>query len=151
MQLTPHFSQEEFIATQHRNIDNSLPQGLMSNAIQTCNMLERIRAYLSILKGSPVAITISSGYRCKALNDAVGSSDSSDHRQALAVDWNARSFGTPYEVCMALKGQVENLDIGQLIHEYGRWIHTGVSIPKKQVNRIITISSAGTVAGIQRV
>lgn len=151
MQLTPHFSLEEFVATQHRNIDNTLPQGLMSNALLTLNMLERIRSYLSIVKGAPVAITISSGYRCQALNDAIGSRDSSNHRQALAVDWNARSFGTPLEVCSVLKTQVDNLDIGQLIHEFGTWIHTGVPRPDKQINRIITISSAGTVAGIQRV
>jgi zinc D-Ala-D-Ala carboxypeptidase len=151
MMLTTHFSLEEFVATNHRNINNTLPQGLMSNALKTCNMLERIRAYLSMLKGSDVSITLSSGYRCKALNDAVGSSDTSDHLQALAADWNARSFGTPYEVCMALAPQVSNLDIGQLIHEFGTWIHTGERQPSKPINRIITINGAGTRAGILKV
>lgn len=151
MKLTPHFSLEEFTATTHRNIDNSLPQGLMSNALKTCNMLERIRTYLSQLKGQDVSIILSSGYRCLQLNRAVGSSDTSDHLQALAGDWTAPTFGTPYEICMALAPQVSNLDIGQLIHEFGRWVHTGERQPAKPVNRIITIDSTGTRAGILRV
>lgn len=151
MNLSPHFSLEEFTATIHRNINNTMPQGLLANATKTCEMLERIRAHLAIVKGNDVAILISSGYRCKALNDAVGSSDTSDHLQALAADWIAPSFGTPYDICMALAPQFSNLDIGQIIHEFGRWVHTGAKPPAKPVNRIITIDANGTRAGIFRV
>ena len=44
-----------------------------------------------------------------------------------------------------------SLKIGQLIHEFGRWVHTGVTMPDKPVNRILTISAAGTVQGIVEV
>lgn len=151
MNLTPHFTLEEFVETAHRNIDNSLPANLMADAIHTCWMLEGVRDYLSQISGHPVPISISSAYRCKRLNDAVGSRDTSDHLWAKAVDWNARSFGTPYEICTALAPHVETLGIGQLIHEFGRWIHTGVTVPANPVNRIITISGAGTVPGIRRI
>jgi len=151
MQLTPHFSLEEFIATNHRNINNQLPVGLTNNALLTCNMLERIRAYLAMVAGKEIHLFLSSGYRCKQLNDAVGSKDTSDHVKALAADWTAPGFGTPYEVCKALEPQVSNLDIGQLIHEYGRWVHTGAGTPKAGPNRIISISNSGTEIGIVRV
>jgi len=151
MQLTPHFTLEEFIATTHRNINNQLPVGLTQNALLTCNMLERIRTFLQMQSGREIPIYLSSGYRCKQLNDAVGSRDSSDHVKALAADWVAPAFGTPYDVCVALQPQVSNLDIGQLIHEFGRWIHTSAGTPKAGVNRIITISNSGTQPGIVRI
>lgn len=151
MQLTTHFSLEEFIATNHRNINNQLPVGLTSNALLTCNMLERVRSYLGLVAGKDVSIYLSSGYRCKQLNDAVGSKDSSDHLKALAADWTAPGFGTPYDICQALAPQVFNLDIAQLIHEFGRWVHTAAGPFKAGPNRIITISNSGTQMGIMRV
>jgi hypothetical protein len=151
MNLTQHFTLEEFTMTQHRGIVNNLPSFLVPNAIQTCEMLERIRTYLSQLAGRDVPIFISSGYRCKALNDAVGSKDTSDHLRGWAADWTASSFGTPFDVCMALAPKVDDLGIGQLIHEFGTWTHTGVSKPMKAVNRIITISRAGTAVGVNKV
>lgn len=151
MNLTKNFTLAEFIETQHRNIDNTLPEVLMDNAIQTCEMLERIREYLSDLAGKSVPMIITSGYRCPALNTAVGSSSTSDHVKALAADWKAPAFGSPYQICMALQRGIDSLRIGQLIHEYGSWIHTGLPRPQKLVNRILTISKAGTSVGIHRI
>lgn len=98
MQLTRNFSLAEFTITQHRNIDNDLPPNLEPNAIETCDMLERIRAWLSHIRGRPVRINISSGYRCFELNSVVGGRPTSDHMTARAADWSAPDFGTPYEV-----------------------------------------------------
>lgn len=151
MKLSPNFSRDEFTFTQHRNIDNSLPLGYETNAMATCQMLERIRSLLSHLAGRPIQIFVSSGYRSPELNTAVGGSSTSDHMYANAADWTAPDFGTPFEVCTALKTQTANLSIGQLIHEYGRWIHTSTRIPKKLMNTIITISKAGIEVGIHSV
>lgn len=148
--ITLHFTMEEFIATNHRNIDNTLPMELYGNAFQTCEMMERIRSYLSKVTGRDTSINPSSAYRCLQLNRAVGSSDSSDHVKALAMDWNAQGL-TPFEVCRLLEPVMNELGIGQLIHEYGRWVHTGVNKPSKPINRIITISKQGTIVGIQNV
>lgn len=149
--MTPHFTLVEFTASAtaaRRGIDNTLPPDLVPAARQTLEMMERIRAYLSQLAGGEVPIIISSGYRCPALNMLVGSSSTSDHPKAAAVDWTAPSFGTPLEVCRALAPQVGALAIGQLIHEYGQWVHTSTRLPAKMVNRIITIGHAGTLPGI---
>lgn len=144
LQLSEHFSVAEFTATEHRRFDNSLPAELLPNAKRTCAMLERIRAFLSEQLGVDVPIGLSSGYRCPALNRAIGGSAHSDHCQALAADWNARRYGPPFTVALALATQLDKLRVGQLILEYptlagGGWIHTSEPEPAKAVNRILTI------------
>lgn len=151
MNLTPHFTLVDVVRSataDELDIDNSLPDELMANAMATCEMLERIRAALSAHAGHDVPMLVSSFYRCLALNRAKRSADTSDHLTAEAADWRAPSFGTPYEICSFLAPRVSELGIGQLIHEFGSWIHTGRPLPAKQVNRIITITARGTEVGI---
>lgn len=142
MLLTPHFSLEEFTMTAHRDIDNSLPNSLMQDAILTCQMFERIRTFLN------VPMNLTSGYRCPQLNRVVGSQPTSDHPKAKAGDWTAELYGSPYTIAVALSSRVDQLGIGQLIYEFGRWVHTGRSVPDNPVNRIITIDAHGTRPGI---
>jgi zinc D-Ala-D-Ala carboxypeptidase len=152
--LSAHFTMAEFTASglaRRKGIDNTLPASLLVSAQSTCDMLERVRAHLTHLAGHPVPITLTSGYRCPALNAAVGSSDTSDHLRACAADFVASAFGTPYQVACALAPHVGVLGIGQLIHEFGDWIHVSTAHPAKHVNRIITISKAGVMPGIQDV
>jgi zinc D-Ala-D-Ala carboxypeptidase len=149
MNLSPHISLAEFVATQHRSIGNTLPTALLPQALETAAMLERIRAALSEIAGHDVPIIISSGYRCPALNAAVGSSATSDHPKALAADWIAPTFGTPHTICKALAPRIDALGIGQIIHEFGRWVHTSSRTPALAKNRVITITAAGTRLGIQ--
>ena len=152
--MTTHFNLAEFTASDSAarlRINNELPAGLFDAAILTLEMLERIRARLSLLAGRDVPMILSSGYRCPALNAAIGSAPTSDHIKAMAADWTAPSFGTPFEVCTWLAPLVGDIGIGQLINERvrgGEWIHTSTRMPALAVNRIITISSAGTVPGI---
>lgn len=155
MQLSPHFSLREFCfsSTADRlGIDNTLPLELYPHAMQTAVMLEEIRAFLTFKAGREIPIRISSGYRCPALNKAVGSSDRSDHVGAFAADWSAPAFGTPTEICRALEPECKNLGIGQLINEFpsehGGWVHTSTR-EKAEPNGIITITHAGTFAGIR--
>lgn len=152
--LSQHFTLEEFCdssTADRRGIANVLPASLHSQAQDTVDMLERIRAFLTRQADHPVPMVITSGYRCLELNRAIGSSDTSDHIKAMAADWRAPAFGTPYDVCKALAPHVSALGIGQLIHEFGSWIHTSTRTPAKPVNRVITVSQAGTSLGIQRV
>jgi len=139
MQLTPNFSMEEFTETSHREFDNTLPPELMSNALRTCYMMENIRSYLAVQALRPIRIFVTSGYRSQLVNRAVGSDDSSDHRRADAADFKAPDFGEPFLVATALKSVVDELGIGQLIFEYGRWIHVSPVPRKNPVNRIISI------------
>ena len=149
--LSPHFSLDEFtrsdIALRHR-IDNSVPPDMMQNAIQTANLLERIRVHLISLRGRPVPIILSSGYRCPQVNRLAGSGQGSDHIRAMAADWVAPEFGSPLDICRALVPVVSLLNIGQLAYEFGSWIHVSTRIPGKAVNRVITINKRGTHAGI---
>ncbi len=148
MLLTTHFRLSEFIATDHKEIDNSLPQRLYLNAITTCNMLERVRTHLSNVAGKTVRINLTSGYRCLALNRLVRGAKNSDHLHALAADWNAPDFGTPYQICRELMNHMDELTIGQLIYEHNNWVHTGKTIPFKSANRILTISTDLQTSGI---
>jgi zinc D-Ala-D-Ala carboxypeptidase len=143
--MTPHFSLAEFTASDtaaRLGIDNSLPNELRDNAEQTLQMMERIRFHLG------VPITITSGYRCAALNKAIGSKPSSDHVIAFACDFKAPKAGTPAQIAKSLALVVDMLGIGQLILEFGTWVHVSTKIPDKPINRIITIDKNGARAGI---
>lgn len=156
MNLSPHFTLAEFTRSDTalaRGIDNSLPDDLLSAATATAEMLERIRELLGVRAGRVCRINVSSGYRCVALNMAIGSSSTSDHVRAMAADWTAPDFGSAFEVARALAPHVSTLGIGQLIYEQPRadrapWVHTSTRVPDKLVNRIISILPGKTVAGI---
>ena len=148
MKLSENFDLGEFTASDtaaRKGIDNTLPRELLPAALATAEMMERIRA---VLGGK--AIIITSGYRSPALNTAIGSTHTSDHPKALAVDFRCPEFGTPYEVAKHLAGKIDGLGVGQLIHEFGSWIHCSTRMPARAPNRVITISARGTELGIQR-
>jgi zinc D-Ala-D-Ala carboxypeptidase len=143
--MTPHFSLEEFTQSDtaaRLGIDNRLPDELRENALKTLEMMERIRFHID------APITITSGYRCKALNGVIGSKPGSDHTLALAVDFRAPKAGTPYEIAKDLASVIDVMGIGQLILEFGTWVHVSLVRPDKVINRIITIDKDGTRAGI---
>lgn len=149
--LSPHFTLDEFCASdtaQRLGIDNDLPLELVEAAKNTAIMLESIRLHLSSIKGHPVAINVTSGYRCPELNRRIGSSPGSDHVRMAAIDFKAPAFGTPLEVCQALVPSFGELRLGALIYEYKSWIHVSTRPTDKLINRIITINKDGTHAGI---
>lgn len=151
MQLSPHFSLDEFTASQkaaENGIDNSLPPQLVAAALSSAAMMERIRWQLSEIKGVDVPISVTSGYRCPALNTLVGSAPTSDHPLAMAWDWTAPSFGPPFDVCQALLPYLDDLGIGQLIHEFGTWVHASAKPVLNSANRVITIDHQGTRSGV---
>lgn len=150
-QITKHFTMESFTSSDtaaRQGIDNSLPPGLQGAARDTCELLERIRSKLFDLAGHEVPVIVTSGYRCLAVNRAIGSCDASDHVKALAADIKAPAFGTPLEIARALAPLVGELGIGQLIYEFSSWVHVSTRQPEKQVNRIITIDQSGTHVGV---
>ena len=151
MNLSTHFTLSEFIESdtaKRKCINNDLPLTLTANAKNTCEMMERIRAHLSSISGKPAPILITSGYRSQLLNRAIGSSDTSDHTLALAVDFKSPVFGSAHAVALALAPVVSVLGIGQLIYEYNSWVHVSTRLPDKVINRIITINKRGVHAGI---
>lgn len=150
MQLSPNFSLAEFCrsdsAVRH-GIANDLPIELLPNARRTAELLERIRVRFG---GRPIRIT--SGYRCLLLNALLGSKPTSDHVLANAADIEPPE-GMPLVAFAGALAKMNNeLGIGQLILEYpdrDGWVHVSPVPPVLAVNRILTITAAGTVPGIR--
>lgn len=158
MKLSEHFTLEEFTRSataDERHIDNSLPEHLLDAAFEQAKFMEGIRSALSAKAGNDVPIDATSGYRCSELNTAVGSKPNGDHPLMCACDFEAPAFGTPYQIAKFLAPMVNELGIGQLIYEGNkqgaRWVHASRRPASKIVNRVITISPAGTALGIQEV
>jgi hypothetical protein len=90
--------------------------------------LEQIRF---LCGGHPVRIN--SGFRCPALNSAVGGVSDSAHLFGAAADIVIPDFGDVDKICNLLKGQLTELEIDQLINESDsrgdRWVHVGRAVP----------------------
>jgi uncharacterized protein YcbK (DUF882 family) len=119
MNLSEHFSLEELTHTDHRQFDNTPNATEMANLVRLAAFLEEVK---SVLGNKPVMIN--SAFRCKEVNDAVGSKDSSQHRIGCAADIRVPSM-TPDEVVKAVIASGIGYD--QIIREFDRWTH--ISIP----------------------
>jgi uncharacterized protein YcbK (DUF882 family) len=121
MNLTEHFTLEELTHTDHRELENIPNETELANLKRLAEFLETIK---SVLGGKP--IMVNSAFRSKAVNDAVGSKDTSQHRVGCAADLRVPSM-TPDEVVQAIIASGIGYD--QCIREFDRWTH--VSIPNK--------------------
>jgi uncharacterized protein YcbK (DUF882 family) len=111
-------------------IDNSIKSPRIGkNLIYTICIAERVRKLLG------VDINITSGYRCKKLNEAVGGSKTSQHKKAQAFDFTCEY--SPKEVCRRLKNS--NIPYDQLIREPS-WTHIGCPVKKKLRRQFIDLS-----------
>jgi hypothetical protein len=68
-QLSEHFTLSELTYTDHREFDNAPNEAELWNLKRLAAMLEQVK---DTLGGKPVMVN--SGFRCKQVNDAVGSS-----------------------------------------------------------------------------
>lgn len=116
MQLSKHFTIEEFEHSQtamRLGIDNRMPIDLFGKAEALCSLvLERVRHEFG-------PVVVSSGYRCKELNHAIGSGDHSQHILGEAADIVIPDV-PPIDVCRWIEANVNEFD--QLIQE-GDWTH----------------------------
>jgi len=101
---------------------------ILNNLMSTADMGQEIRDVL----GCPV--NVNSAYRCKALNDAVGSSDNSQHLKGLAIDLKADRFGNPEKIMRKLHSL--NFTVDQCLCE-GSWLHISRLNGKKSENRMV--------------
>lgn len=121
MQLTEHFTLSEFVRSEtaeNKHIDNTPSQEVMDNLRALCrNVLEPARMAF----GEPIYIT--SGYRCPALNKAVGGKITSQHLRGEAADLQVKGVRNLKRLYNAI------LDHGvfdQLLYESNgttKWIH----------------------------
>ena len=138
MNLTEHFTLEELTHTDHREFENNPNIDEVANLNRLAEFLEQVK---TVLGGKP--IMINSAFRCKQVNDAVGSKDTSQHRIGCAADIRVPDM-TPDEVVKAIISSGIGYD--QIIREFDRWTHISVpsvagSNPRRQA---LIIDKAGT-------
>jgi hypothetical protein len=140
MLLTPHFTLEELTVTNHRSLDNTPNSSEINNLKRLAEMLEEVK---DLLDGKP--IMVNSAFRSKAVNDAVGSKDTSQHRVGCAADIRVPGL-TPDQVVKAIIGS--GIAYDQIIREFDSWTHISVpnspsGTPRKQA---LIIDKQGTRA-----
>jgi zinc D-Ala-D-Ala carboxypeptidase len=123
MNLTEHFTLEELTHTDHRELDNTPNDAELANLTRLAEFLEEVK---TVLGGKP--IMVNSAFRSKAVNDAVGSKDTSQHRVGCAADIRVPGMA-PNEVVKAIIDS--GLGYDQVIREFDRWTH--ISIPNEAV------------------
>ena len=136
--MTPHFTLEELTHTDHRTLDNTPNETEQANIQRLAEFLEAVK---TLLGGKP--IMVNSAFRSKAVNDAVGSKDTSQHRIGCAADIRVPGM-TPDQVVRAIIAS--DLGFDQVIREFDRWTH--VSIPNtpeaKPRKQALIIDKSGT-------
>ena len=130
--MTPHFTLAELTHTEHRKLDNTPNATELANLQRLAEFLETVKTALG---GKPVMIN--SAFRSKAVNDAVGSKDTSQHRLGLAADFRVPGMA-PDAVVRALL----HLPYDQIIREYDAWTH--ISISDKPRRQALIIDKQGT-------
>lgn len=140
-QLTPHFTLEELTHTDHRELDNTPTTSerciidgkeVMVNAYENLPRLAKFLEDLKVVLGGK-PIMVNSAFRSEAVNTAVGSKNTSDHRRGCAADIRVPSM-TPDEVTRAIIAS--DLPYQQVIREFDRWTHVAITthegdVPKK--------------------
>ena len=137
MNLSKHFTLEELTFTDHRELDNTPNDAEVSNLLRLSEFLEDVK---SLLGGKPVMIN--SAFRSKAVNDAVGSKDTSQHRLGLAADLRIPGM-VPNDVVQAIIASKLNYD--QVIREFDLWTHVSISKDGNKPRRqALIIDKSGT-------
>lgn len=122
MNLSPNFTLEELTRSEtaaRGGWDNTPSDAEIENLKRLASLLQDVKAAVG---GKPVMIN--SGFRNKQTNDAVGSSDRSQHRLGCAADLRVPGL-TPREVVEAcIRADVQ---FDQIILEFDAWTH--ISVP----------------------
>jgi zinc D-Ala-D-Ala carboxypeptidase len=141
MTLSEHFSLEEMTFSEtaaRQHIDNTPNAEEIEKLRWLAGRLEEVRDLLGPMH-------INSGYRCLALNRALGSQDTSQHLKCEAADCTSIAGLSPLGMCT--KVQQSDIAFDQCILEYGSWMHVSFTqgVPRGQM---LTIDHNGTRLGI---
>ena len=126
MKFPKHFTIEELTRSQtatRNGIDNT-PDDL-SNLMRIAWFLETLREKLRLEYRNAVII-VSSGYRSPELNLIIGGSKTSAHMLGLAADISCPDL-TPLELAQFIADTMADEGFDQVIHEFGRWVHVGLT------------------------
>lgn len=141
MNYPPHFSKEELTRSQtatRNEIDNTPDDE--ANLVRLAWFLESLRQRIRMNVDKRAFIIVSSGYRCPELNLIIGGSKTSAHMKGLAADITCPSL-TPLELAEFIRDNMEEYD--QVIHEFGRWVHIGLSSDVNRLQELTAIKENG--------
>lgn len=121
-----YFTLEELIFSNDAlikyKIRNKTTSEVETNLLRLIEVLDKIREKW----GKPIQIT--SGYRCKELNDKIGGSSTSQHVLGLAADLDAGTNDDNRKLAQMIASMGISFD--QLIDEKGyQWVHIGTRTP----------------------
>jgi len=141
MKLSEHLSLIEVTRSDYakRNgIDNMPNPEHTENLIELANhIFEPIRKHFN------KPIHVSSGYRCKQLNTAIGGAKNSQHTVGQAIDIDQGDRKENMEIFDFIKN---NLDYDQLINEFAYdWIHVSYNTDCKQAKQVLDAIKEGKV------
>jgi len=140
--VTPHFTLAELTVTDHRSLDNTPDADALANLRRLALFLEKVK---DVLGGKPVMVN--SAFRSKAVNDAVGSSDRSQHRLGCAADIRVPGMA-PDAVVRAV--MASKLAYDQVIREFDSWTHLSIpsspDLPPRKMALIIDKAGTRTFA-----
>ena len=138
MRISKHISYKEAVhsaTAKRRGIENVPNEDQLDNMFKVAEFIfEPLRMYVG------GAIKITSFFRSKELNAAIGGSKKSQHCKGQAIDIDD-VFGhkTNYEMFQYIR---ENLDFDQLIYEFGSndnpdWVHCSYVSKRENRNRVL--------------
>jgi zinc D-Ala-D-Ala carboxypeptidase len=146
MKLSEHFTLEELMRSDmavRMGIDNTPSPSQVAKLQWLAGRLEQVRAVTGPLR-------VTSGYRCIALNRAIGSRDTSQHVKCEAADLQSVIGVHPLELCQRVADSGVQFD--QLIYEFGAWMHVSFvgfnAEPVRPRRQELTINRDGTFAGL---
>ena len=115
MKLSKNFSLNEMLITSTGIPNIPTEKEIRNMKLLVDNVLQPLRDYI----GRPVIVT--SGYRSKAVNDAVGGSKTSGHMLGTAADITAGTKTLNKKIYNYIR---DNCEYRQLINEYNyTWVH----------------------------
>jgi zinc D-Ala-D-Ala carboxypeptidase len=123
------------------------PEHLENFKLLAENVFEKMRVHFG------VPIRISSGYRSKALNTAIGGSLTSQHCKGEAIDIDMDGSASGVTNKMLYDYIKDNLEFDQLIWEFGTdanpdWVHVSYSKVKNRKQKLKAIKSNGKTSYI---
>ena len=143
--LSPHFMLSEMLRSDNAErlgiAEQYSPPPAVIDMLKTgCQTLEIAREAICIEMKQETAIHISSAYRCEALNAATpGSADHSQHQvfdkqgKLLGCAFDTHVQGMTIEEWYQFLRHLARTDprfkFGQLIQEFGNWVHIGQDPP----------------------
>lgn len=142
MKFPPHFSLEELVRSQtatNKGIDNTPNESQLSNLFKVAWFLESLRSRI-VMQHGRTWINVSSGFRCKELNTSIGGSRTSAHMEGLAADISCPVL-TPLELAKFIRDEMEDYD--QIIHEFERWVHIGLSKDVPRLKLLTAVKESG--------